>query len=69
MILEGLLIPIISFTVITIFAIVTGHALIQNIIVWDIEGIKFGTMSFLLSSISLVVMTHISIKNRRLLFH
>ena len=69
MILRGLIIPIITFIIITAIVIITSHSLIHHILVWNIEGIKFGTVFFVISSISLIVMTHITIKNRRLLFH
>lgn len=69
MILRGLIIPIITFIIITAIVIITSHSLIHYILVWNIEGIKFGTVFFVISSISLIVMTHITIKNRRLLFH
>lgn len=69
MIIKGLIIPIITYIIVTAMAIITGHLLIQHILVWNIEGIKLGTVFFVISSISLIVMTHITIKNRRLLFY
>ena len=67
--IKGLIIPIITFTIIIIIFIVSIDGLFQYISVWNIEGFKLAVVFFVISTISLVVMMHITIKNRKELFY
>ena len=60
-----IIVPIVTFCLVLAIVIVSFHSMIRDLQYWNIEALKLDVTFFVISLISIIVMSHIGIKNRK----